>query len=76
VLKLIPAGVELIPKFAIAPPVELIVNPVATVLTVRVSDDDESVKAGAASAAADDDGEGEGVGATGSGGGGEAKVVI
>jgi hypothetical protein len=31
-----------------APPVELIVNPVAAVLTVRVSDDDESVKAGAA----------------------------
>jgi hypothetical protein len=35
-------------KLAMAPPVELIVNPVATVLTVRVSDDDESVKAGAA----------------------------
>jgi hypothetical protein len=34
-----------------APPVELIVNPVAAVLTVRVSDDDESVKAGAASGA-------------------------
>mgnify|MGYP001014732839 FL=1 len=35
-------------KLAMAPPVELIVNPVAAVLTVRVSDDDESVKAGAA----------------------------
>jgi hypothetical protein len=52
VLKLIPAGVALMAKLAMAPPVELIVNPVATVLTVRVSDDDESVKAGAASAAA------------------------
>ena len=75
-LKLIPAGVALMAKLAMAPPVELIVNPVAAVLTVRVSDDDESVKAGAASAGADDDGEGEGVGATGSGGGGGAKVVI
>ena len=52
VLKLIPAGVALMAKLAMAPPVELIVNPVAAVLTVRVSDDDESVKAGAASAAA------------------------
>ena len=48
VLKLIPAGVALIAKLAIAPPVELMVNPVAAVLTVLVSDDDESVKAGAA----------------------------
>jgi uncharacterized membrane protein len=48
VLKLIPAGVALMAKLAMAPPVELIVNPVAAVLTVRVSDDDESVKAGAA----------------------------
>ena len=46
VLKLIPAGVALIAKLAIAPPVELILNPVAAVLTVLVSDDDESVKAG------------------------------
>jgi hypothetical protein len=52
VLKLIPAGVALMAKLAMAPPVELIVNPVAAVLTVRVSDDDESVKAGVASAAA------------------------
>ena len=49
VLKLIPAGVALIAKLAIAPPVELIVNPVAAVSTVRVSVDDERVKAGAAS---------------------------
>ena len=63
-------------KLAMAPPVELIVNPVAAVLTVRVSDELERVKAGAASAGAEDDGEGEGVGATGSGGGGGAKVVI
>jgi hypothetical protein len=62
-------------KLAMAPPVELIVNPVATVLTVRVSDDDESVKAGAASAGAEGAGA-EGAGATGSGGGGGAKVVI
>jgi hypothetical protein len=48
VLQLIPAGVALIVKLAIAPPVELMVNPVAAVLTVLVSDDDESVKAGAA----------------------------
>jgi hypothetical protein len=48
VLKLIPAGVALIPKLAMAPPVEEIVNPVATVLTVLVSDEAERVKAGAA----------------------------
>jgi hypothetical protein len=48
VLKLIPGGVALIAKLAIAPPVELTVNPVATWLTVLVSDDDERVKAGAA----------------------------
>jgi uncharacterized membrane protein len=48
VLKLIPAGVALIAKLAMAPPVELIVNPVAAVLTVRVSDELERVKAGAA----------------------------
>jgi hypothetical protein len=47
VLKLIPAGVALIPKLAMAPPVEEIVNPVATVLTVLVSDEAERVKAGA-----------------------------
>ena len=47
VLKLIPVGVALIAKLAIIPPVELIVNPVAAVFTVLVSEDDESVKAGA-----------------------------
>jgi hypothetical protein len=46
VLKLIPGGVALIAKLAIAPPVELIVNPLATVLTVLVSDEEERVKAG------------------------------
>jgi hypothetical protein len=35
-------------KLAIAPPVELMVKPVAAVLTVRVSEEDERVKAGAA----------------------------
>ena len=48
VLKLIPAGVALMAKLAMAPPVESIVNPVAAVLTVLVSEDDERVKAGAA----------------------------
>ena len=48
VLKLIPGGVALIAKLAIAPPVELMVKPVAAVLTVRVSVDDERVNAGAA----------------------------
>ena len=51
VLKLMPAGADgEIEKLAIVPPVELIVNPVAAVLTIRVSEDDESVKAGAANA--------------------------
>lgn len=67
VLKLIPAGVALMAKLAMAPPVELIVNPVAAVLTVRVSEEEERVKAGAASAGAT---------ATGSGGGGGVAVVI
>ena len=51
VLKLIPGGVALIVKLAIAPPVELMVKPVAAVLTVRVSVDDVSVKAGRATGA-------------------------
>ena len=38
----------LIAKLAIAPPVELMVKPVAAVFTVRVSVADERVKAGAA----------------------------
>jgi hypothetical protein len=49
VLKLIPAGVSLISKLVIVPPVEMIVNPVAAELTVSTSDDDERVKAGTAS---------------------------
>ena len=49
VLKLIPGGVALILKLAMAPPVELAVNPVAAVFTVRDSDDEERVNAGAAS---------------------------
>ena len=55
VLKLIPVGVEPYPdsmlgemaKLAIAPPVELIVNPVAEVFARRDSEDAERVKAGA-----------------------------
>jgi hypothetical protein len=43
-----PAGVALIPKLAMAPPVELTVNPVAVVFTVRVSDELERVNAGKA----------------------------
>jgi hypothetical protein len=49
VLKLIPGGVALIAKLAIAPPVEVTVNPVATVFTVLLSDDEDKVNAGAAS---------------------------
>ena len=67
VLKLIPAGVALIAKLAMAPPVERIVNPTAAVFTVLLSIDEERVKAGAASA---------GAAATGSGGGGGVAVVI
>jgi hypothetical protein len=48
VLKLIPGGVALIAKLAIAAPVEVVVKPVATVFTVRVSAALERVKAGAA----------------------------
>jgi hypothetical protein len=47
VLKLIPGGVALMLKLAIAPPVELEVKPVAAVFTVRVSDDEDKVNAGA-----------------------------
>jgi len=82
VLKLIPAGVALMAKLAIAPPVDEMVKPVAAVLTVQFSDDAERVKAGAASAGAEDDGEAEGVGAEGVGaegagaeGAGEAEGV-
>jgi hypothetical protein len=48
VLKVIPGGVALIAKLAIAPPVELMVNPVAAMFTVFVSAMEERVKAGAA----------------------------
>jgi hypothetical protein len=51
VLKLMPAGVALIAKLAIRPPVEEIVKPVAAMFTVRVSDEEERVKEGAARAA-------------------------
>jgi hypothetical protein len=72
VLKLIPAGVALIAKLAIKPPVELIVNPVAAIFTVRVSDEVESVKAGAARVGA---GAGAGASTAGGGGGGENVVI-
>jgi hypothetical protein len=62
VLKLIPGGVALIAKLAIAPPVELMVKPVAAVLTVRVSVVDERVKAGSATGAVVGAGVGAGVG--------------
>jgi len=68
-LKLIPAGVALIPKLAMVPPVDEMETPVAAVTTVLVSDEIERVKAGAASA-------GVGATATGSGGGGGVAVVI
>jgi hypothetical protein len=51
VLKLIPGGVVLIAKLATAPPVEVLVKPVAAVLTVRVSAMLEIVNVGAASGA-------------------------
>jgi hypothetical protein len=74
VLKLIPAGVALIAKLAMVPPVEMIVKPVATIFAVRVSDEDERVKAGAARV-----GGGIGAGAStlgaGSGGGGVSVVI-
>ena len=38
VLKLMPAGVALIAKLAMVPPVELMVKPVAVVSTITVSD--------------------------------------
>jgi hypothetical protein len=47
--------VALILKLAIAPPVELIVKPVAVVLTVLLSEDAERVNAGAATVRASPD---------------------
>ena len=52
----------LIAKLAISPPVEETVKPVAAVLTVLVSEDDERVKAGAASGAVVEVGVGSWVG--------------
>jgi hypothetical protein len=73
VLKLMPAGVALIAKLAIAPPVDEMVKPVAAMFAVLVSDDEERVKAGAARV-------GVGAGAStlgaGCGGGGGVNVVI
>ena len=48
VSKLIPGGVALIAKLAIAPPVELAVNPVARVFTVLLSEDEDKVNTGGA----------------------------
>jgi hypothetical protein len=59
-LKLIPGGVAVIAKLAMAPPVELIVNPVAAVFTVLVSAAKVRVNAGATK----DDTVGAGVGGT------------
>jgi hypothetical protein len=73
VLKLIPAGVALIAKLAMVPPVELMVKPVATMFAVRVSDEDERVKAGAARVGV---GAGAGASTAGGGGGGENVVIV
>jgi hypothetical protein len=67
-----PAGIALIAKLAMVPPVELIVKPVAAVLTVLVSDVEERVKAGAARVGA---GGGAGASTAGGGGGGENVVI-
>jgi hypothetical protein len=77
VLKLIPAGAAgEIAKLAITPPVEVIVKPVAAVLTVTSSVDEERVKAGAeGEGAAEDEGVGLGSGSGGGGGGGVAVVM-
>ena len=69
VLKLIPAGAAgEIAKLEIAPPVEVIENPVAAVFTTLDSDEDVSVKAGAARVGA--------CSGVGSGVGGATSVVI
>ena len=68
-----PAGVALIAKLAIAPPVDEMVKPVAAMFAIRVSDEEERVNAGAARV-------GVGVGVStvgaGAGGGGGENVVI
>ena len=66
ILKLMPGGVALIAKLAMVPPVELMVKPIAAVLTVLVSEEEERVKVGTARV---------GVGSTTTGGGG-VRVVI
>jgi hypothetical protein len=66
-----PAGVALIAKLAIAPPVDEMVKPVAAMFAVRVSDEEERVKAGAARAGA-----GASTVGAGAGGGGGENVVI
>jgi hypothetical protein len=58
-------------KLAMVPPVDVMVKPVAAVLTVLVSDDEERVKAGAARV-----GVGAGASTIGAGGGGGENVVI
>ena len=45
-LKLIPGGVALILKLEITPPVEVVVNPVAVVFTVLLSEEEDKVNAG------------------------------
>jgi hypothetical protein len=62
----------LIAKLAIKPPVEEIVKPVATMFAVRVSDEDERVKAGAARVGV---GAGASTAGVGAGGGGENVVI-
>jgi hypothetical protein len=66
-----PAGVALIAKLAIAPPVDEMVKPVAAMFAVLVSDDEERVKAGAARV-----GVGAGASTAGGGGGGENVVIV
>ena len=65
----------MIAKLAIKPPVEEIVKPVASMFAVRVSDEDERVKAGAARVGVGAGASTAGVGA-GGGGGGENVVIV
>jgi hypothetical protein len=58
-------------KLAMVPPVDVMVKPVAAVLTVLVSDDEERVKAGAARV-----GVGAGASTIGGGGGGGGENVV
>jgi hypothetical protein len=67
-----PAGVALIAKLAIKPPVEKIVKPFATMFAVCVSEEEERVKAGAARVGV---GAGAGASTAGGGGGGENVVI-